>query len=95
VENKNIKKSIFKLYEKIKASPYNVRFEDVCTLAEGVGFIRKIIKGRTKSGTSHNFKYFHIGIKEVLNFQNKKGQAVPYQVRQLLNIIDNYDLLKE
>jgi hypothetical protein len=34
-------------------------------------------------------------IKEMLNFQNDDGWAKPYQVRQLLKIIDKYNLLKE
>lgn len=31
----------------------------------------------------------------MLNFQNVKGKAKPYQVRQLIKILEKYDLLKE
>jgi hypothetical protein len=82
------------VYDKIKASPNNVRFEEICAFAESLGFVRKIKRGRKKSGTSHNYKYLHPKLKEVLNFQNNKGQAVPYQVRQLLRIIRDNNLIR-
>jgi hypothetical protein len=30
-----------------------------------------------------------------MNFQNVKGKAKPYQVRQLIKIIEKYNLLQE
>lgn len=74
-----------KLYEKIKNNPENVRFEDICNLAEMAGFIIKNIQG------SHKM-YRRAGVIELLNFQNDKGKAKPYQVKQLLKIIETYEL---
>jgi hypothetical protein len=34
-------------------------------------------------------------VEELMNFQNVKGKAKPYQVRQLIKIIEKYDLLQE
>jgi hypothetical protein len=31
----------------------------------------------------------------MLNFQNVKGKAKPYQVRQLIKVIEKYNLLEE
>ncbi len=74
-----------KLYEKIKNAPENVRFEEVCALAEMAGFVFKAARG------SHKL-YKRTGVAELLNFQNEGGKAKPYQVRQLLKIIDSYGL---
>ncbi len=74
-----------KLYEKIKNAPENVRFEEICALAEMAGFIFKAARGSHKS-------YRRAGVVELLNFQNEGGKAKPYQVRQLLKIIDSYGL---
>jgi len=35
--------------------------------------------------------YVKEGVKELLNFQNVKGKAKPYQVKQFLRIIDTYN----
>jgi len=34
----------------------------------------------------------HPGIPELLNLQEVKGEVKPYQVRQLLRLIERYDL---
>ena len=34
-------------------------------------------------------------MREMLNFQNVKGKAKPYQVKQFLKIVENYRLLEE
>ena len=39
--------------------------------------------------------YVRAGVKEMLNFQNVKGKAKPYQVKQLLKIVEKYELLEE
>ena len=39
--------------------------------------------------------YVREGVKEILNFQNVKGKAKPYQVRQFLKVIENYNLPEE
>ncbi len=35
------------------------------------------------------------GVREMLNFQNIKGKAKPYQVKQLLKIIKKYKLMEK
>ncbi|OGW03413.1 MAG: hypothetical protein A2889_06860 [Nitrospinae bacterium RIFCSPLOWO2_01_FULL_39_10] len=78
-----------KLFSKVNNNPYDVRFSDICKLAEAFGFIYKGGKG------SHRV-YSRKGITEILNFQNVKGKAKPYQVKQFLKLIQEYNLkLKE
>lgn len=36
--------------------------------------------------------YVHPAVPELVNLQNVKGQAKPYQVRQLLRLIERYNL---
>ena len=75
------------IYEHLKHNPKNVRFEDLCRAAETFGFHRK-------GGKGSHIVYMRDGIPEILNFQNVKGKAKPYQVRQLLKIIEHYTLLE-
>lgn len=78
-----------KLFDKTVNNPNDVRFEDFCKLAEAFGFKYKGSKG------SHKV-YSQKGIEEILNLQNVKGKIKPYQVKQFLKIIQEYDLkLKE
>jgi predicted RNA binding protein YcfA (HicA-like mRNA interferase family) len=63
----------------------NVAFTDVCALAEGFGFeLRRI------SGSHHVFAHPHIP--QLVNLQSVRGQAKPYQIRQLLRLVERYDL---
>lgn len=39
--------------------------------------------------------YVRDGVREMLNFQNVKGKAKPYQVKQLLKVVEKYKLLEE
>jgi hypothetical protein len=43
---------------------------------------------------SHHI-YVHANIPELLNLQNVNGQAKPYQVKQLLRLIERYNLQME
>jgi len=74
-----------KLLEKAKNSPQNIKFEEICKLAEAFGFVYKGGKG------SHKV-YSREGIIEILNFQNVKGMAKPYQVKQFLKILEEYNI---
>ena len=76
------------LYEDIKSNPKNIRFQKICKVAEVFGFKRR--KGK---GSHHIFTL--PGVEELLNFQNIKGKAKPYQVKQLIKIIEKYGLLEE
>jgi predicted RNA binding protein YcfA (HicA-like mRNA interferase family) len=53
--------------------------------AEAFGFQLSRING------SHHI-YIHANIPELLNIQNVNGQAKPYQVKQLLRLIERYNL---
>ena len=76
------------LYEELKQKLKNLRFKRLCLIAEAFGFQYKGGKG------SHRI-YVREGIEELLNFQNVNGKAKPYQVRQLIKIIENHELLME
>jgi hypothetical protein len=74
-----------KVYEKILAGSRNVRFEDVSRLAQGFGFQLD----RT-SGSHHIFRH-PLGL--MLNLQpDRNRQAKPYQVRQLLGLVEENGL---
>lgn len=77
--------NIQKLFDKIKNNPKDVRFNDICRLAEYFGFTYRGGKG------SHRV-YTRKGIYEILNFQNVNGKTKPYQVRQFLKIVEDYNL---
>ena len=74
-----------KLFDKVINNPYDVRFDDICKLAEAFGFTCKGGKG------SHKV-YSQKDIKEILNFQDVKWKAKPYQVKQFLEIVQEYNL---
>jgi hypothetical protein len=78
-----------KLLRKAKESPKNLRFEELCQLAECAGFVFA-----RQNGTSHRI-YKRSDYMPIMNFQDVKGQAKPVQVRQLLNTIEELGLLKE
>ncbi len=77
-----------RLLDELKKNPKNVRFKRLCKIAEIFGFKYRRSKG------SHRI-YVRIGIKEMLNFQNVEGKAKPYQARQLIKIVEKYNLLEE
>ncbi len=72
-----------KRLEAIRTNPKNVRFEDLCSAAERLGFVHE----RT-SGSHHIFR--HPGPPaETLDLQpGKDGKAKPYQVDDFLEAID-------
>jgi predicted RNA binding protein YcfA (HicA-like mRNA interferase family) len=78
-----------KLLQRIAAGGHaNVRFADLQRLAEACGFELQRVAG------SHHI-YVHAEIDAVLNLQDARGQAKPYQVRQFLRIVERYDLRPE
>jgi predicted RNA binding protein YcfA (HicA-like mRNA interferase family) len=76
------------IYLKLKEQPKNVRFEELCRAAELFGFELRGGKG------SHKI-FVKAGVREMLNFQEVKGKAKPYQVRQFIKIIESYKLVEE
>ena len=67
---------------------HNIAFEDMVDLAEGFGF--RLIRIR---GSHHLFRHAVTGVK--LNLQPESGQAKAYQIRQLLRLIEEYQLRLE
>ena len=80
---KDLKKR--KLLEKILASTKNVRFDELVVLVEAFGFRLSRV-----SGSHHIFT--HLKVPELVNLQNQKGKAKPYQVRQFLTLVEQYNL---
>jgi len=78
-----------KLFAKVGNNPQDVRFNEICKLAEAFGF-------KYKGGKGSHVVYSKKGIPDIVNFQNVNGMAKPYQVRQFLKIVEEYSLrLKE
>jgi len=77
-----------RLFEELKKNPKNVRFERLCKIAEAFGF-------RFRGGKGSHRIYVREGVEELLNFQNVGGKAKPYQVRQLIKVIEKYVILEE
>jgi predicted RNA binding protein YcfA (HicA-like mRNA interferase family) len=74
-----------KLLQKALSSPANFRFDEVCDLALAFGFHLSRVKG------SHHI-FAHPNVHKLLNLQEVKGKAKPYQVRQLLALVEEYNL---
>jgi len=66
-----------KLFKKILSGSKNVRFDDLVAVVEAFGFRLSRVSG------SHHI-FVHDAIPELLNLQNRAGQAKPYQIRQFL-----------
>ena len=77
------------IYEKAKKTPNNLTYNELCWLAEKVGFVFRNQKG------SHKI-YKHPILRKTLNFQpdkRDKSKAKIYQIDQLINFIDENDLI--
>ena len=75
-----------RLLEAARNRSNNLRFEELCRLAEACGF-------EWVHGAGSHRVYAREGVAEILNFQPRKdGKAKAYQVRQLLAIIRRYGL---
>jgi len=66
----------------------NVAFRDLDDLAGGFGF------RLSRQSGSHRI-YAHPVVAELLNLQDVGGAAKPYQIRQLLRLVERYDLRLE
>ncbi len=66
----------------------NVSFRDMQALVEAFGFRLVRVSG------SHHL-YARPDVREVLNLQNVKGEAKPYQVRQFVRVVERYGLSLE
>jgi predicted RNA binding protein YcfA (HicA-like mRNA interferase family) len=78
-----------KLYESLLRNPdQSVRFADLERLLEAFGFAFKRSKGSHRS-------YKHVNVPFVLTIQPHGKEAVPYQVKRLLEVVRDFDLHME
>jgi len=75
------------VYRELKGRVTDVRFEELCQAAESFGF-------KFKGGKGSHRIFVREGIKELLNFQDVRGKAKPYQVRQFIKLIEKYNLVE-
>jgi hypothetical protein len=69
-------------------SDRNIRFSDVCSLLHTFGFEERV------KGSHHIF--MKDGVVEIINLQPLSGgQAKPYQVKQVRDIVVKYKLAEE
>ena len=66
----------------------NVSFNELISLAKDFGFQLDRVQG-----SHHIFK--HPQLIELINLQEVHGEAKPYQIRQLLRLIERYNLNME
>jgi len=78
-------KSAEKLWKAMQKHPRNLRFSDFCKVIRWFGFQKKGRKG------SHQ-TYFLSGIREILDIQPLKGEAKPYQIKQLIKLVKEHKL---
>ncbi len=74
-----------KFLQRIILNQHNIKFNDIVILMESFGFMLDRI-----NGSHHIFK--HLDISVLINLQKVKDEVKPYQVRQLLKIIEKYNL---
>ena len=76
------------LLAKALSSPNNLHFNELVSLAEAFGFVLSRSEGSHRifalPSTTHR-----------LNLQNCKGKAKPYQIRQLLKLVEENNLRLE
>ena len=77
-----------RLLQRLLSGSKNIRFTEAVACAEVFGFRLSRIHG------SHHI-YIHPNVPELLNLQNVHGQAKPYQIKQLLRLIERYNLAME
>ena len=77
-----------KILKKMKRNPKNVRFKQICLMAEVFGFTQRKGKG------SHTI-FIRKDLGVLLNFQNIRGNVKPYQVKQFIKVVEQYGLIEE
>ena len=77
-----------KLLKKLLSGSRNIRFSEAVSVTEAFGFKLDRING------SHHI-YVRSDVPELVNLQEVKGKAKPYQIRQLLKIIETNNLKME
>ena len=77
-----------KLLLKLLSGSKNIRFSEATAVAEAFGFRLDRVTG------SHHI-FLHPDLPELINLQNVKGKAKPYQIKQVLKIVEKYNLHME
>jgi predicted RNA binding protein YcfA (HicA-like mRNA interferase family) len=77
-----------KMLEKILGGSLNASFRDFRKLVEAFGFQLSRITG------SHHI-FTHLDVPELVNVQEVGGKAKPYQIRQFLKLVEEYNLRLE
>jgi predicted RNA binding protein YcfA (HicA-like mRNA interferase family) len=77
-----------KTLQQILAGSKSIRFADMCRLVEAFGFFLSRVNG------SHHI-FTHPEVPELVNLQEVRGQAKPYQIRQFLKLVEEYNLTLE
>ena len=72
-----------RLLKRIATAQHNVRFSDALMLA--LGF-------RPARTEGSHYILIHPAFREPLNLQNVRGQAKPYQVKQLVQLVERHNL---
>ena len=75
----------YKILVQILNNREGSRFAELQQLLKGLGFTLERI-----NGSHHIFK--HPAVAELVNIQEVGGKAKPYQVRQILALIEKYNL---
>lgn len=75
------------LLERARSRPASLTFKELRKLVEAAGFRLRRVRG------SHHV-YTRQRIVEIINIQPSGRMAKPYQVRQVVGLIDKYGLLK-
>ena len=77
-----------KLLKKIISGSKNIRFTAMVNLVRDFGFELSRTEG------SHHI-FFRPDVPELVNLQNVKGQAKPYQMGQFLKLVEKHNLKLE
>ena len=74
-----------KTLEQARAGSRNLRFSALTRMVEAFGFRLTRVSG------SHNI-FTHPLVPELVNLQSVQGKSKPYQVKQVLDLVDRYNL---
>lgn len=77
-----------KTLQKILGGSKDIRFDEMKSLVEAFGF------GLDRVSGSHHI-FVHPRVEKLVNLQEVKGKAKPYQVRQFLKLVEEYNLKLE
>ena len=77
-----------KILEKVLSGSLDLSFRDFRRLVEAFGFRLSRVSG------SHHI-FVHANVVELVNIQEVRGKAKPYQIRQFLKLVEEYNLRLE